>query len=180
MGTHETQRKPEEVEGKAKDYMHLICPFVIGSHRDPRFILNMDQTPVYFLVNSKRTFELIGKKTIHIRTSTNNTKWATVAVTIAGDGTVLPLVVVFTGKKNGRIAKKEFSTFPTSHHYHCQDAAWMDETVMLAWVDQVLQPYVETAPEDIIPLLILDSYRCHMMASVCVSCVCVLSSGYRW
>ncbi len=48
IGTHETQRKPEEVEGEAKDYMHLIRPFVIGSHRDPCFILNMDQTPVYF------------------------------------------------------------------------------------------------------------------------------------
>jgi len=42
----------------------------------------------------------------------------------------------------------------------------MDETVMLAWVDQVVQPYVNTTPEDIIPILILDSYRCHMMASV--------------
>ena len=42
----------------------------------------------------------------------------------------------------------------------------MDETVMLVWVDQVLRPYVESAPEDIIPILILDSYRCHMMASV--------------
>jgi len=158
MGTHETQRKSEEVEGEAKDYMHLIRPFVIGSHHDPRFILNMDQMPVYFSVNSKRTFELIGKKTIRIRTSTNNTKRVTVAVTIAGHGTVLPSVVVFMGKKNGRIAKKEFSTFPTFHHYHCQDAAWMDETVMLAWVDQVMQPYVNTAPEDIIPILILDSY----------------------
>jgi len=96
------------------------------------------------LINSKRTLELIGKKTIHIRTSTNDTKRATVAVTIVGDGTVLPLVVmVFKGKANGRIVKKEFSTFLASHHYHCQDAAWMDETVMLAWVDQVLRPYVD-------------------------------------
>ena len=168
MGTHETQCKPEEVEGEAKDYMRLIRPFVIGSLCDPRFVLNMDQTPVFFLMNSKRTLEFIGKKTIHIhiRTSTYDTKQATVAVTIAGDGTVLPSVVVFMGKKNGRIAKKEFSTFPTSHHYHCQDAAWMDETVMLAWVDRVLWPYVDTAPEDIIPIPILDSYRCHMMASV--------------
>jgi hypothetical protein len=137
MGTHESQHKPEEVQEEATDYMRLIRPFLIGNHRDPRFILNMDQTPVYFLMNAKRTLELIGKKTIHIRTSTYDTKRATVAVTITGDGTVLPSVVVFKGKANGRIAKKEFATFPTSHHYHCQDAAWMDETVMLAWVDQV-------------------------------------------
>ncbi len=42
----------------------------------------------------------------------------------------------------------------------------MDEQVMLAWVEEVLAPYVATAPEDIIPLLIFDSYQCHMMASV--------------
>jgi hypothetical protein len=166
MGTHKSQHKPEEVQEEATDYMRLIRPFLIGNHRDPRFILNMDQTPVYFSMNAKRTLELVGKKTINIRTSTNDTKRATVAVTIAGDGTVLPSVVVFKGKANGRIVKKEFATFPTSHHYHCQDAAWMDETVKLAWVDQVLRPYVETAPEDIIPIIILDSYRCHMMALV--------------
>jgi hypothetical protein len=166
MGAHESQRKPEEVQEEATDYMRLIRLFLIGNHHDPCFILNMDQTPVYFLMNSKGTLELIGQKTIHIRTSTNNTKCATVVVTIVGDGTVLPLVVVFKGKVNGRIAKKESAAFPTSHHYHCQDAAWMDETVMLAWVDQVLQPHVKTAPEEIVPILILDSYRCHMMALV--------------
>ena len=42
----------------------------------------------------------------------------------------------------------------------------MDKTVMLVQVDQVLQPYVDTAPEDIIPILIISSYRCHMMTSV--------------
>ena len=30
----------------------------------------------------------------------------------------------------------------------------------------MLKPYVEAAPEGIIPILFLDSYRCHMMSSV--------------
>jgi hypothetical protein len=42
----------------------------------------------------------------------------------------------------------------------------MDEVVMMAWVNGPLKAYVELAPDGIIPLLILDSYRCHMMASV--------------
>ena len=42
----------------------------------------------------------------------------------------------------------------------------MDERVMLAWVNKVLKPYVANAPEHVIPILILNSYRCHMMASV--------------
>ncbi len=37
---------------------------------------------------------------------------------------------------------------------------------MLAWVEEVLASYVAMAPKDIIPLLILDSHQCHMMASV--------------
>ena len=31
---------------------------------------------------------------------------------------------------------------------------------------KVLKPYVESAPEGIVPLLLLDSYHCHVMASV--------------
>ncbi len=42
----------------------------------------------------------------------------------------------------------------------------MDKQVMLAWVEEVLAPYVAMAPKDIIPLLNLDSYQCNMTASV--------------
>jgi DDE superfamily endonuclease len=50
--------------------------------------------------------------------------------------------------------------------YSCQPNAWMDDEVMLLWVDTVLSPYVAAAPDDVLPILLLDSYRCHMMASV--------------
>jgi hypothetical protein len=123
MGTHLSQRLPEDVLAEAKDYMRLIRPFLVGPHRDRRFIINMDQTPVYFGMNAKRTLELVGTKTIHIRTSTYNTKRATVAVTITADGTVLPSMVVFKGKPNGRIAKTEFAAYSALHRYRCQENA---------------------------------------------------------
>ena len=112
--------------------MNLVHALLLGPHRDRRFILNMDQTPVYFCMTRKRTLEVVGVKTVHIRTSTNDTKRATVAVTIAADGTVLPSVVVFKGKRNGRIAKTEFGTYPTTHHYHCQDSASVNPIFDLA------------------------------------------------
>jgi hypothetical protein len=151
---------------EASNYMRLIRTLLFGPHRDQGFILNMDQTPVYFLMSTKRTLEVVEKRTIHIRTSTNDTRRATMAVTIAGDGTVLPSMIIFKGKHNGRIAQSELKTYLAGHHYRCQEVAWMDERVMLTWFEEVLAPYVATAPEDIIPLLIWDSYRCHMMASV--------------
>ncbi len=87
----------------------------------------------------------------------NNTRRVTVAVMIAGDGTVLPLMIIFKGKHNGRIARSEFTTYLAGHHHHCQEATWMDKRMMLALAEEVLAPYVVMAPEDIILLLILDS-----------------------
>jgi hypothetical protein len=128
----------------------------------------MDQTLVYFSMNPKRALEVVGKKTVHICSSTNNTKRGTVTVTIAADGTVLPAAVIFKGKPGGRIEQREFETYPHNNQYHCQDAAWMDKKVMLACVDGPLKAHVQQAPEGIIPLLILDSYKCQMMASVTI------------
>jgi hypothetical protein len=42
----------------------------------------------------------------------------------------------------------------------------MDERVMLGCVDKVLKLYIANAPEHVIPILFLNNYRCHMMASI--------------
>ncbi len=126
----------------------------------------MDQMPVYFLMNAKCTLELILEKMVHICTLSDDTKQVTVVVTIAVDGMVLPLMLIFKGQPSRRITKTEFATYPATHHYQCQANAWMDEVRMIAWVNEVLAPYIATAPDDIVPLLVLDSYQCHMMASV--------------
>jgi len=74
--------------------------------------------------------------------------------------------LIFKGKRQGRIERREFSTYPDGCFYAVQDNAWMDEIAMLSWVNNVLKPHVESAPDDIIPILLLDSYRCHTMQSV--------------
>ena len=53
MGTHMAQRDPEEVHREASNYMQSVRPLLSGDHRDRRFILNMDQTPVYFSMNRR-------------------------------------------------------------------------------------------------------------------------------
>ncbi len=57
---------------------------------------------------------MVGKKTIHIRTSTNNTRWVTVAVTIAGDSTLLLSKIIFKGNHDGRTAQMEFVMHPAA------------------------------------------------------------------
>ncbi len=50
------------------------------------YILNMDQTPVFFSIESKTTIESTELKTIHMWYSTSNTKQATVAVAMTTSG----------------------------------------------------------------------------------------------
>ena len=66
MGTHTSQRPPAEVENKAFNFMRFVRRIISGGNRDLRFSITMDQTPVYFLMNAKQTFEVVGKNSPHL------------------------------------------------------------------------------------------------------------------
>jgi hypothetical protein len=68
--------------------------------------------------------------------------------------------------ENGTIKKHELPNHEHTCIYETQDNAWMDKRVMLHLVEDVLAPYHSLAPPGIIPVILLDSYRCHIMASV--------------
>ena len=169
LGTNESQRSPAETAAEALDYIiNVACPAKVvdqpGRHQD--FILNMDQTPVPFTYNSRKTLEIVGKRTVHVRKSTNDTKRATFAMTVTASGKILKPLIIFKGARNGRIVQREFPNYDNDMIYLCQANAWMDEDAMIVWIDQVLRPHIETAPPGVLPIIFLDSYRCHMMASV--------------
>ena len=166
MGTHKSQRHPSETMGEALDFIQVTRTKLTLPCRHQDCILNRDQTPVPFSYDPKSTLELVGRRTVHVRKSTNDTERATVALCITASGKVLTPMIVFKGKPQGRIVTREFPEYPLGMEYACQDNAWMDETVMLQWVNKVLKPYVDNAPEGIVPILFLDSYRCHIMVSV--------------
>ena len=50
--------------------------------------------------------------------------------------------------------------------YAVQNKAWMDESMMDVWIEKCLSPWKDTLPLDATPLLILDSFRVHMMGPV--------------
>ncbi len=50
--------------------------------------------------------------------------------------------------------------------YAMQPKAWFNEATMLDWLDDVLKPYVATAPVGIIPILFLDSFKVHHIGSI--------------
>jgi hypothetical protein len=107
-----------------------------------------------------------GKKTVHVRASTADTKRVTLAITVDTSGKMLPPMLIFKGVTNGCIANREFGMYPDHGHYGCQKKAWMDEEMMHKWIDLVLVPWRQMTTPDIVPLLILDTYRVHMMGTV--------------
>ncbi len=62
MGTHMLQCVQAEVESEALDFMLFMRIKVFGENHNWRVVIYMDQTPVYFSMNAKRTLELIEKK----------------------------------------------------------------------------------------------------------------------
>ena len=166
MGTHESQRGPGETAAEALDYMQHVRVKLAQPNQHADYIINMDQTPIPFTFNSKRTLEMVGKKTVHIRKSTNDTKRAILALTVTASGKMIRPMLIFKGTVNGRIVKRDMPGWDNTFLYACQPNAWMDERCMLLWVDLCLKPHVATIPTGIIPIISLDSYRCHMMASV--------------
>ena len=139
--------------GEALDFMQVTRPKLTLPCHHQDYILNMDQMPVPFSYDPKSTLELVGRRTVHVRKLTNDTKCATVALCVTASGKALTPMIVFKGKPKGRIVTREFPKYPLEMEYACQDNAWMDETVMLQWVDKVLKPYVNNAPECIVPIL---------------------------
>jgi hypothetical protein len=82
--------------------------------------------------------------------------------------------MVLKGAPNGCIAKQEFCTYHRGGQYACQTKAWMDKTLVPAWIDDILKPYKDKKdardPGGPPPILILDAYRVHQMGSV-VNCI---------
>jgi len=145
-GTNVSQRSPESMQTEAADFMAQTRPLLQEKNRSTEFIINMDQTPVYFTLQRGRTLAKRGTRTVGIRKSIDDTRRCTFAATVTASGRFLMPLIVFKGSPCGRIVKNELPTFPDNIIYACQDNAWMDETVMLMWVERILRPYVAKAP----------------------------------
>ena len=135
------------------------------SKRDKRFIINMDQTPIFFSMVPNTMLNRVGDQSVNVCSSSGSTMRVTVALAVTAAGGLLPPMFVFKAKPGGPV-QRTLRNFPEGAVYAVQHNAWMDESVMLQWVDRVHKPWSETVPENIVPYLLLDSYKVHLMTTV--------------
>eukprot|EP00956_Cyclotella_meneghiniana_P034504 scaffold105647_cov92-Cyclotella_meneghiniana.AAC.2 len=165
--THVAQKHFKETEMLAKAFIEMVRIRVKLMH--PHAVANMDQTPIPFCYTSNATLAPRGARTIHMLAPGEKDRCTfNAAITMAGGK--LPPMIIFKGKPNGRIERSELITFSSDAFWHCQKNAWCDDRIMMSWVEKVLPVWkaevVALCGESVIPLLILDAYKCHMQANI--------------
>jgi hypothetical protein len=173
LGTCESQCTIEEFDLEARTWLEDVREKLEQTQYSQDYILNMDQTAVYFSMHAKRTLSPQGQRTIFIRKAKDDSKRSTAAFTITASGlqlqpcivfkgvcskpidvfrenkNYLTLILLIVGQPNTRVEKGfslPSSTAPQGPLYLCQKNTWMDERVMLQWINVVLKPYIATAP----------------------------------
>jgi hypothetical protein len=95
--TRVAQVSNETVRELATQFMSHIRPLLSLQCRDPKWILNMDQTAVFFSMMPRTTINEKGARTIMMRDTKNGDTRVTVAVSITADGQVLAPFLVMKG-----------------------------------------------------------------------------------
>jgi len=91
---------------------------------------NMDETPIFFDMIGNLTIEERGAKTVQIRTTGNEKNRFTCVLTVLADGTKLPPIVIFKGKRVP-------NNLPSEIIVLMHPKGWMDESGMKVWFDKV-------------------------------------------
>ena len=82
MATHKAQHHPSEVDVEALQFLDYIHPILLEHNRDLDYIINMDQTPVFHVMDFCTTIDRVGMHTVNLCTSAPDSKHVTVAVTV--------------------------------------------------------------------------------------------------
>jgi hypothetical protein len=137
---------------------------------EPRTVfINMDQTAVYQDMMPRSTIDLVGVNSVTAAAASTSER-VTAALCVCSNGEKLRPMIIFKGTETGRIARSIHSRntlFPAGATYAVQANAWMDQRVMIEWLEHVLFPYVDAfLQEGGRVILVLDTLRSHRTPEV--------------
>jgi len=157
--TRVAQSRPEEAEKMRDEFAKDVMSQIHLRKTPPKYFINMDETAVYFNPRVHYTIDEMGAETVCVRQGKRATSRLTACVSVAHDGTKLPLFLIFKGAENGPIAKSLPDILPDGVFGCTQRKGWMDNRVMGIWYETVYRPYVENAPH---AMLLLDRQENHV------------------
>eukprot|EP00977_Amphora_coffeiformis_P016489 scaffold5113_cov168-Amphora_coffeaeformis.AAC.1 len=148
-------------------YMQNICK-IYGISKD--CMANFDETDVQFAVETHSTIAYRGEGTVSVRKPDSGSR-CTVMLGCAADGKKFPPYVIYKGKRGARVAKElrkwEDNGYSCGCLYTAQEKAWMNETIMLDWIEKVWKPFADMKrQEGKLTLLIVDQMLAHLVPSM--------------
>lgn len=150
------QRLPKDLEEKITSFHKFVMDRREEDEFDDKCIINMDETPMYFDLVPGKTVDREGTKSVLIRTTGAEKRHITVVLAVAGSGDVLPPMIIFKGKRTLDLKA------PKGWLIAVQEKAWMDETLMLRWINEIYLPFTGRERS----LLVMDSFRAHITDDV--------------
>ena len=120
----------------------------------------MDETSVFFDMVPVKSLVQKGQKLVAIRTSGFEKRHVTVVLTVAADRFILPPMIIFRYKTNQIIKDIEA---PEGFVIATQEKAWVDESLMFTWFDQVWKSYTEKKKKLDFnrSLMVYDAFKAH-------------------
>ena len=132
---------------------------IVQAHEIPaEMIINIDQTPLPFVLISKYTLAEKGASRVSVPgTSDYRQITGTFGVTMAGD--FLPIQLIYQGKT--KLCQPKFN-FPKEFHITQTPNHWANEETSIEMLNQILIPYIESKRKE----LNLESYSYPMFSKV--------------
>ena len=151
--------KPQaEVIAKAVEFVEEVKELIIQGIYDVDYVINLDETGIS--TESSRWKTLNSKGESHIKVMTKNKSKESTTVLIGGSmsGEKLPGLLIFGDKGVKRLKADPPANLRI---YHREEGSWMDRTVMLWYIRNVLGPWARKIPEGKRALLLYDNFKGH-------------------
>ncbi len=142
-----SQHNPQEMFDEAIALVQYMHPVLTAPIVDQHYIINMDQTTVYFLMAPRNTLNLRGESTIHIASTDGSTTRVSVNVGVTASGKLFKPMLTSKGAPVGQIALREFLNYTNRDKclLTCQRKPWVDEEDLMKWIHDILPPYLEVS-----------------------------------
>ena len=105
VSTQVGQIIPTDALNKIKEFYKYLKEKRIFNAYSLNQICNIDETPIFLNMVSKKTIHFKGKKTITIKTTNQEKVRVSLLLTITAEGGKLPPLFIFKSKKGGTIEK---------------------------------------------------------------------------
>ncbi len=167
-GTRVSQQNPQDMLDEALTLVQYMRPQLSAPDVDQDYVVNMDQTPVYFTMAPRTTLKLMGNSTIHIVSIDGSTTRVSVIVGISASSKLFKPMLTFKERPTKQITLREFQTCTNRNEclLTCQVKTWADEENLMKWIDVILMSYLEVKPVGVTPVVTLDSFTVQKLRSI--------------